>query len=108
MMREAWLARFTECHNMTIGMRHRPRKFQIEKRLNKIKEEGYFGHIRDLGDELVELKFNDGRRIYYTTIPVNNVILLLGGNKNGQDSDIRKAKNIIEKAKKRTHERKKE
>lgn len=59
----------------------------------------HFGHIRDLGDGLAELKFNDGRRIYYTIIPVNNVILLLGGSKNEQDSDIRKAKNIIAKAK---------
>lgn len=74
-------------------------KLQIEKRLNLIKQEGHFGNIRDLGDDLSELKFNDGRRIYYTIIPVNNVILLLGGGKNGQDSDIRKAKNSIQKAK---------
>jgi putative addiction module killer protein len=74
-------------------------KLQIEKRLDMIKREGHFGHIRDLGDELFELKFNDGRRIYYTIIPVNNVILLLGGGKNGQDSDIRKAKNSLQKAK---------
>lgn len=74
-------------------------KLQIEKRLDMIKREGHFGHIRDLGDDLFELKFNDGRRIYYTIIPVNNVILLLGGCKNGQDSDIRKAKNSIQKAK---------
>ena len=58
-------------------------KFQIEKRLDKIKTDGHFGHIRDLDDGLAEIKFNDGRRIYYTIIPVNNVVLLLGGNKNG-------------------------
>lgn len=80
-------------------------KLQIEKRLDKIKEEGHFGHIRNLGDDLVELKFNDGRRIYYTIIPVNNVILLLGGGKNGQDSDICKAKNSIEKAKENAKKR---
>jgi len=80
-------------------------KFQIEKRLDKIKTYGHFGHIRDdIGDGLAELKFNDGRRIYYTIIPENNVILLLGGNKNGQDSDIRKAKSIIAKAKERAKE----
>lgn len=79
-------------------------KLQIEKRLEKIKFEGYFGHIKDLGDCLFELKFNDGRRVYYTILPVNNVILLLGGNKNGQSSDITKAKNNIQKAKK-NHEK---
>lgn len=79
-------------------------KLQIEKRLDKIKE-GHFGHIRDLNDGLMELKFNDGRRIYYTIIPVNNVILLLGGGKNGQNSDIKKAKNSIEKAKEKAKKR---
>lgn len=80
-------------------------KLQIEKRLDMIKQEGHFGHIRDLGDRLFELKFSDGRRIYYTIIPVNNVILLLGGCKNGQDSDIRKAKNSIQKAKENANRR---
>ena len=80
-------------------------KLQIEKRLDMIKREGHFGHIRDLGDDLFELKFNDGRRIYYIIIPVNNVILLLGGCKNGQDSDIRKAKNSIQKAKENAKKR---
>lgn len=32
-------------------------KLQIEKRLEMIKREGHFGHIRDLGDDLLELKF---------------------------------------------------
>jgi putative addiction module killer protein len=77
-------------------------KFQIEKRLDNIKTEGHFGHVRDLHDGLIEIKFNDGRRIYYTVIPINNIILLLGGSKNGQDSDIRKAKNLITKAKERS------
>lgn len=79
-------------------------KLQIEKRLDKVKD-GHFGHIRHLEDGLIELKFNDGRRIYYTILPVNNVILLLGGGKNGQDSDIKKAKNIIEKAKDKAKKR---
>lgn len=80
-------------------------KLQIEKRLDKIKQDGHFGRVRDLGDDLSELKFNDGRRIYYTIIPVNNVILLFGGGKNGQDGDIRKAKNSIKKAKENAKKR---
>lgn len=79
-------------------------KVQIENRLKKVKE-GHFGHIRDLDDDLSELKFNDGRRIYYTIIPVNFVILILGGSKNGQASDIRKAKNSIAKAKEKAAEK---
>lgn len=72
-------------------------KFQIKKRLLKIEDEGYFGHIRDLGDGVSELKFNDGRRIYFTIIPHLQVLLLLGGNKNGQDKDIKRAKNLHKK-----------
>lgn len=44
--------------------------------------------------------FNDGRRIYYVIIPENNVLLLLGGNKNGQDKDIRQARKIYYKTQK--------
>lgn len=79
-------------------------KLQIEKRLDKVKD-GHFGHIRALDDGVEELKFNDGRRIYYTIIPVNNVILLLGGGKNGQNRDINKAKKIVETAKEKAKKR---
>ncbi len=53
-----------------------------------------------LKDKIWELKFNDGRRIYYAYIPEKNILLLLGGNKNGQEKDINKAKKLfIEKTK---------
>lgn len=71
---------------------------QILNRISKIEEEGYFGHHKYLErDDLWELKFNDGRRVYYALIPEAKVILLLGGNKNGQDKDIKKAANILKK-----------
>lgn len=60
-----------------------------------IEEEGHFGHHKFLRNELWELKFNDGRRIYYTYVPESKVILLLGGNKNGQSKDIQKATKIL-------------
>ena len=40
-------------------------------------------------------KWGIGRRVYYALIPEKNIILLLGGNKNGQDKDIAKAKKIL-------------
>lgn len=71
---------------------------QILDRILKIEEEGYFGHHKYLErEDLWELKFNDGRRIYYVTVQDSNIILLLGGNKNGQDKDIKKASNILRK-----------
>lgn len=78
-------------------------QYQIDARLAKIRLDGYFGNYKSvsshekgiLKDQIWELKFNDGRRIYYAYIPDKNILLLLGGNKNGQDKDITKAKNIF-------------
>jgi putative addiction module killer protein len=50
-----------------------------------------------VGDGILELKWKNGRRVYYATIPEKKILLLLGGNKNGQDKDIRQAKKIFDK-----------
>jgi putative addiction module killer protein len=70
---------------------------QILDRLTKIESDGHFGHHKYLDKEVWELKFNDGRRVYYGFIEKFNSILLLGGNKNGQDKDIKKASKIFRK-----------
>lgn len=75
---------------------------QIYKRLDRIKEYGYFGDCKSVSDyeegllknKVWELRWNDGRRVYYASIPPAKVLLLLGGNKNGQEKDIREAKKI--------------
>lgn len=70
---------------------------QILDRLLKIEEESHFGHHKYLKGDIWELKFNDGRRVYYGFIRKFNIILLLGGNKNGQNKDIKKAAKIFRK-----------
>lgn len=88
-----WAAEYNEWFN-----KEPPKsRFQIIDRLGKIEYEGYFGNHKHLDDEIWELKFNDGRRIYYVYLKNSNILLLLGGNKNGQDKDISKAKNIYRK-----------
>lgn len=74
-------------------------KAQIDSRLEKIKHFGHYGHVRKLSSVLYEIKFNNGNRIYYTEKIIDGhvVILIFGGNKNGQDKDIKKAKKIAEK-----------
>lgn len=72
-------------------------KVQIEDRISKIETEGYFGINKDLDNELWELKWNNGRRVYYVCIPVRRILLLIGGNKNGQEKDINEARKIIRK-----------
>ena len=72
---------------------------QIDSRLEKIRDFGHYGHMKKLSSVLFEIKFNNGNRIYYTEKIINGkaVILILGGNKNGQDKDIKKAQKIAEK-----------
>jgi len=72
---------------------------QIDGRLERIREFGHYGHVRKLSSILFEIKFNNGNRIYCTEKIINGkvVILILGGNKNGQEKDIKKAQKIAEK-----------
>jgi putative addiction module killer protein len=72
-------------------------KLQIDKRLDKIRQEGYFGDIKDLEDDIWELKWKGGRRIYYAYLKEQKILLLLGGNKNGQSHDITQARKILQK-----------
>jgi putative addiction module killer protein len=71
-------------------------QIQIRKRLSMIQNDGYFGLNKDLEDGVWELKWTDGKRIYYSFVPEMKVLLLLGGNKNGQNKDIKEAKRIKE------------
>ena len=72
-------------------------QIQIDTRISHIQNEGHFGTCTTLGDDVWELKWVNGRRVYYAHIPPLKLLLLLGGNKNGQDKDIRKAKKILSK-----------
>ncbi len=69
---------------------------QIRERLLQIKLESHFGdHKRvDKPSGLYELRWKNGRRIYFVHRKELIVLLLLGGNKNGQDKDIRKARSL--------------
>lgn len=70
-------------------------KLQIDSRLTKIQDEGYFGIIKDLNHDLYEIKWSCGRRVYYAYLEEENILLLLGGNKNGQQKDINRARKIL-------------
>lgn len=76
----------------------RKEQAQIQARIVRIRVDGYFGMAKNLGMSLAELKWRNGRRIYFTMFKDddgNIIILLLGGNKNSQPKDIKKAKSII-------------
>jgi putative addiction module killer protein len=54
------------------------------------------GHLGDHKkfDGLIELRWKNGTRIYCFRSNKTLVVALVGGNKNGQDRDIKKAKKI--------------
>jgi putative addiction module killer protein len=67
----------------------------VDARLDRIEIDGHFGFINQF-EGLIELKWVSGMRIY--TFVYNNtlVVVLFGGNKNGQNKDIKRAKKIRE------------
>lgn len=65
----------------------------VDARLERIASEGHFGTVRRF-EGITELKWASGLRVY-SAERFPNLILLLGGNKNGQDKDIRKAKKLL-------------
>lgn len=69
---------------------------QIRKRLLAIQENGHFGDCKSLGDGLFELRWNNGRRIYFTRVGERRLLVLLGGLKNEQEKQIKKARNMLE------------
>jgi len=72
---------------------------QVDDRLDRIREHGHFGDKKHLGNDLFELRWKSGRRVYYAVIEGkdgNAALMLLGGDKNGQKQDIAKARRILE------------
>lgn len=67
----------------------------VRSRLARIEFYGHFGQNRHLGDGVFELKWKSGLRVYYAFIERNKIVVLLGGTKNGQQKDIKKAKTLI-------------
>lgn len=81
---EEWL------HRQTDRM-----QFHIAQRLSKIETYGHFGVHKKVYDTIWELKWKNGMRIYFVHPERYVILLLVGGNKNGQNKDIRKAYNIL-------------
>lgn len=64
---------------------------QILGRLERIIGYGHFGDSKNLGDNLCELRWKNGWRIYFVMIK-DTIILLIGGHKNEQEKNIKKAR----------------
>jgi len=74
-------------------------KALVQARLFRLETHDHFGDAKSLGDSLAELRWASGMRVYFATrvdAHGNIIILVLGGFKNGQKKDIKKARLLLE------------
>ena len=74
-------------------------QIRIAARFYKIETHGHLGIFKNLGQGLCELKWSTGIRVYFVIAydkEGNLLVALLGGDKNGQNRDITKARTILE------------
>ena len=79
---------------------------KIAARINRLAA-GNFGDCKSLGQGLYELRIDwgPGYRVYYTTIGSASALLLCGGDKRRQSSDVKKAHAYLDDYKIRTRKR---
>lgn len=72
-------------------------KARIDVRVRRIAAQDHFGDFKPVGDGICELRidYGPGYRIYYIQRGEEIVLLLIGGDKSTQQSDIKKAKQIL-------------
>lgn len=70
-------------------------KAQIRARFSRIEMAGHFGIFKSVGDGVLELKWKNGLRIYFAYLAHKKIIIILGGTKHGQKTDIKKAKSFL-------------
>ena len=73
-------------------------KTKILIRIQKLEQDEHFGECESVGDGIKELKINyaKGYRVYFKEKDGKIIVLLIGGDKSSQQSDIEKAKVIWE------------
>ncbi len=76
----------------TLSSKHR---ILVDARIERLKSSGSLGPMRHIQGPLVELKWKQGIRLYIARTGEQKFTLILGGSKNGQDRDIKKAKAFI-------------
>ena len=73
-------------------------KAKILIRIQKLEQDEHFGECESVSDGIKELKINyaKGYRVYFKEKNGKIMVLLIGGDKSSQQSDIEKAKEIWE------------
>jgi len=69
---------------------------QIAARFERIETYGHFGDAKNLGKGLCELRWKNGWRVYFIA-GLESIILIIGGHKNEQEKNIKKARIFVSK-----------
>ncbi|OOG68020.1 type II toxin-antitoxin system RelE/ParE family toxin [Algoriphagus sp. A40] len=90
-----FLEKTSEFDKWLRKLNDRKAKAIILLRLQRI-ESGNLGDVSQVGDGIEEIRihFGPGYRIYFRKQGGKLILLLIGGDKSTQDSDIKKAKSI--------------
>lgn len=70
-------------------------QLKVKARIRKIEQDEHFGEVRNLGQGLAELKWKNGWRVYFSSIGHKEIVLIIGGHKNEQEKNIKKARLYI-------------
>jgi putative addiction module killer protein len=91
----------SEFHSWLGRLKDKVAKGAILDRINRAKL-GNFGDSKDLGDSVSEMRIDvgPGYRVYYAREGRYVYLLICGGDKSSQDSDIKHAKKVWEQFKK--------
>lgn len=78
-----------------VSQSERKEQTQINARLQRIHSNGHFGDAKYLGAGLAELRWKNGWRVYFFKEALTGIILLIGGSKNAQEKDIKRARLLL-------------
>ncbi|MDE0151792.1 MAG: type II toxin-antitoxin system RelE/ParE family toxin [Bdellovibrionales bacterium] len=70
-------------------------KVQVDARIARIEEYKHLGDWKYISNGLAELRWKNGRRIYFVKLQSDTILLLTGGLKNEQKKDIKKAYKLL-------------
>ena len=68
---------------------------QIKSRIHRIEEFEHFGDVKNLDDGLAELRWKNGWRVYFAKMGNKKIVLIIGGHKNEQEKNIKKARILL-------------
>ena len=70
----------------------------VRDRFDRIRFHDHFGDVKALGGGVFELRWKNGMRVYFGYIADDSgrsALMLLGGDKHGQNHDISKARAVL-------------